>query len=286
MRYKFLKEHRGELGPIRKACEILGVSKSGYYEYLHRRKSNRQIEREALEGFVEEVFKAHKGRYGYRRVNRELRKSGIVVSEKRVLKVMRKLGLAAKGASRKWRRQRAFDPGDPRLNLVDRAFTVAARNVLWVGDITYVPTGEGWLYLATVIDAWSRKVVGWSMSHRITEDLAIDAINQAVGRERPGEGLVFHDDQGVRYTSRAFQKCLEGHGITQSASRPGDPYDNAVAESFFKTLKRELVNGRSYKTREEAKQDIFKYIGLYYNVRRMHSTLGYVSPCEYERKSA
>ena len=286
MRYRFLKEHRGELGPIRKACKTLRVSKSGFYEFLGRRKSNTQIEREALEGFVAEVFEEHRHRYGYRRINKELRKNGIVVSDKRVLNVMRKLGLQGKGATRKWRPQRQYQPGDPRLNLVEQVFTVPERNRLWVGDITYIPTGEGWLYLATVIDAWSRKVVGWSMSNRITEDLAIDAINQAVGRENPGDGLVFHDDQGAQYTSRAYQRCLEKHGITQSVSRPGNPYDNAVAESFFKTLKRELVNGRHYETREEAKQDIFKYIELYYNTKRTHSALGYKSPAEFERESA
>lgn len=288
MRFEFLKTHRGEFGPIRKACELMRVSKSGYYEYVHRRKSNAQIEREALEGFVADIFERHHARYGYRRINQELRRTGIFVSEKRVLHIMRRLGLVAKGATRKHSIQKRVEPGDPRLNLVERVFAVNERNRLWVGDITYVPTSEGWLYLAAVIDAFSRKVVGWSMSDRITEKVAIDAIGQAVGRERPPDdgSLVFHDDQGAQYTSEAFQRCLDSHGITQSASRPGTPLDNAVAESFFKTLKRELVKGRGYKTREEAKQDIFKYIELYYNAVRMHSTLGYVSPVEYERRCA
>ena len=288
MRCEFLKAHRGEFGPIRKACEILGVSKSEYYDYLKRRKSNAQIEREALEGFVVEKFELHKGRYGYRRINRELRRDGIAVSEKRVLSVMRKLGLKAKGATRRHRRAKAVEMGDPRVNLVNRMFGVDARNRLWVGDITYIPTREGWLYLAAVIDAFSRKVVGWSMSERITEKVAIDAMEQAVGREGPPDdgSLVFHDDQGAQYTSRSFQRCLDSHGIVQSVSRPGTPLDNAVAESFFKTLKRELVKERSYGTRDEAKQDIFKYIELYYNRVRMHSTLGYMSPVEYERQYA
>ena len=157
-----------------------------------------------------------------------------------------------------------------------------------MGDITYIPTREGWLYLAAVIDAFSRKVVGWSMSERITEKVAIDAMEQAVGREGPPDdgSLVFHDDQGAQYTSRSFQRCLDSHGIVQSVSRPGTPLDNAVAESFFKTLKRELVKERSYGTRDEAKQDIFKYIELYYNRVRMHSTLDYMSPVEYERQYA
>lgn len=288
VRFEFLKEHRGEIGPIKKACGLMKVSKSGFYEYLGRKKSDAQIEREAIEGFVVEAFERHKGRYGYRRINRELRKSGIVVSEKRVLRIMQKLGLAGKGATRKHRIQKKVEPGDPRLNLVERAFTVGERNRLWVGDITYIPTREGWLYLAAVIDAFSRKVVGWSMSERITEKVAIDATEQAVGREGPPDdgSLVFHDDQGAQYTSRSFQRCLDSHGIVQSVSRPGTPLDNAVAESFFKTLKRELVKERSYGTRDEAKQDIFKYIELYYNRVRMHSTLGYMSPVEYERQYA
>ena len=288
MRCEFLKEHRGEFGSIRKACKALGVSRSEYYDYAKRRKSNAQIEREALEGFVTEKFELHKGRYGYRRINRDLRRDGIVVSDKRVLAVMRKLGLQAKGTTRKHKRAKAVEKGDPRLNLVDRMFEVDGRNRLWVGDITYVCTWEGWLYLAAVIDAWHRKVVGWSMSDRITEKLAIDALEQAVGRENPPAdfSLVFHDDQGSQYTSRAFQRCLESHGIAQSMSRPGNPWDNALAESFFRTLKRELVDNRGYETREEAKQDIFKYIELYYNTRRMHSSIGYAAPCDLERDVA
>lgn len=227
------------------------VSKSSFYEYLGRKKSNAQIEREALEGFVVEAFERHKGRYGYRRIDRELRKSGIAVSEKRVLRIMQKLGLAGKGATRKRRIQKKVEPGDPRLNLAERAFSVGERNRLWVGDIAYMPTSEGWLYLAAVIDAFSRKVVGWSMSERIAEKVAIDAIGQAVGREDPPDdgGLVFHDDQGAQRASRSFQRCLGSHGIVRSASRPGTPLDNAVAESFSKTLKRELAEERGYGTR-------------------------------------
>ena len=264
------------------------VSKSGFHEYLSRKKSNAQIEREELEGFAVEAFHRRKGRYGCRRIDRELRKSGIAVSEKRVLRIMQKLGLAGKGAARKRRIQKKVEPGDPRLNLAERAFSADGRNRLRAGDIAYMPASEGRLYLAAAIDAFSRKVVGWSMSERITEKVAIDAIEQAVGREDPPDdgSLVFHDDQGVQYTSRSFQRCLDSHGIVQSVSRPGTPLDNAVAESFFKTLKRELVKERSYRTRDEAKQDIFKYIELYYNRVRMHSTLGYMSPVEYERQYA
>lgn len=172
------------------------VSKSGFCECLSRKKPNARIERGALEGFAVEAFGRHKGRYGYRRIGRELRRSGIAVGEKRVLRITRKLGLAGKGAARKHRIQRKAEPGDPRLSLVERAFAVGGRNRLWVGDITCMPTREARPCPAAVIDAFSRKVVGWSMPGRVTEKVAIDAVGQAVGREGPPDdgGLVFHDD--------------------------------------------------------------------------------------------
>lgn len=167
-------------------------------------------------------------------------------------------------------------------------FDVEARNRLWVGDITCIETGEGWPCLAAVIDAFRRKVVGWSMSGRMTEKPVADSLEQAVGRESPPDdfSLVFHDDQGSQHASRAFQRCLESHGIAQSMARPGNQWDNALAKSFFRTLKRELVNGKGCKTREEAKQDAFKYIELYCNRRRMHSSIGCNAPCNLERDFA
>lgn len=264
------------------------VSKSGFHEHLGRKKPNAQIGREALEGFVVEAFERHKRRYGCRRIDREPRKSGIVVSGKRVLHIMQKLGLAGKGAARERRIQKKVEPGDPRLNLAERAFAVGGRNRIRAGGIACMPASEGRLYLAAAIDAFSRKAVGRSMSERIAEKVAIDAIGQAVGREGPPDdvGLVFHDDQGAQHASRSFQRCLDSHGMVRSASRPGTPPGNAVAESFFKTLKRELAEERGYGTRDEAKQDIFKHIEPYCNRVRMHSTLGYMSPVEYEWQHA
>ena len=205
-----------------------------------------------------------------------------------MLRIMRKLGLAGRGATRKRRIRKKVEPGDPRPNLAERAFSAGGRNRLRVGDIACMPASEGRLYLAAAIDAFSRKVVGWSMSERITEKVAVDAMEQAVGREGPPDdgGLVFHGDQGAQYASRPFRRCPDSHGVVRSASRPGTPLGNAVAESFFKTLKRELAEGRGYGTRDEAEQDIFKYIELYCNRARMHSALGYMSPAEYERQYA
>ena len=288
MRCEFIKAHRGEFGPIGKACEILRVSRSEYYDYLNRPKSNAQIEREALEGFVVEKFEPRKGRYGHRRINRELRRDGMVVSEKRVLAVMRRPGLQARGTARRHRRAKPVEKGDPRVNLINRVFDVDARNRLWVGGITHIDTDEGRLCLAAVIDAWHRRVVGWSMPGGITERPAMDALGQAVGGEDPPDdsSLVFHDGQGSQYASRAFRRCLESHGIAQSMSRPGNPWDNAVAESFFKTLRRELINDRRYKTGDEARQEVFKYVELHYNRQRLHSKNGYMAPCDLERDAA
>ena len=185
--------------------------------------------------------------------------------------------------------EKKVEQGDPRLNLVERAFAVGGRNRLWAGDIACMPAREGWLYLAAVTGSFSRKVVGWSMSGHIAEKVAIDAIGRAVGGEGPPDdgSLVFHDDQGAQHASRSFRRRLDSHGIVQSVSRPGTPLDNAVAGSFFKTLKRELAEGRSHGTRDEAsKQNIFKRIELYCNRVRMHSTLGYMSSVEYERQYA
>ena len=262
------------------------ASKSGFYEHPSRKKPNAQTGREALEGFVAEALHRHKGRCGCRRIGREPRKSGIAVSEKRVLRIMRKLGLAGRGATRKRRIQKKVEPGGPRLNPAERAFAAGGRNGLRAGGIARMPAREGRPYLAAATGAFSRKVVGWLMSGRIAEKAAIDAIGRAVGREGPPDdgGLVFHDGQGAQHVSRSFQRCLDSHGVAQSASRPGTPLDNAAAEPFFETLKRESVEGRSYGTRDEAKQDIFKYIELYYNRVRMRSALGCMSPVEYERQ--
>ena len=285
MRLESLKEHRGELGPIGKACGILRVSKSEYHGYVKRGKSDAQIGREALGGFVAERLGLHKGRHGYRRINRELRRDGAVVSENRVLAVMRELGLRAKGASGRHERAKAVEMGGPRVDLVGRAFDAEARNKPWAGGITCIGAGEGRLCLATAIDAFHGKVAGWSMSGRMAERLVADALGQAVGREGPPDGfsLAFHDDRGSQHASRAFRRCLESHGIAQSMSRPGDPWDNALAESLFKTLRRELMNGKGHKTREEAKQDVFKYIELYCTRQGMRSSIGYSAPCDLER---
>ena len=252
MRLEFLKEHRGEIGPIKKACGLMKASKSGFYEYLGRKKSNAQIEREARAPHRAEARACRRGR-GPRTPHPEEGRAGRPSAEPGGARLHRGRAQQALG-------------GRHHLHTHKRGVALSRGR-----DRRLLPQGRG--------------LVNVRAHHR---EVAIDAMEQAVGREGPPDdgSLVFHDDQGAQYTSRSFQRCLDSHGIVQSVSRPGTPLDNAVAESFFKTLKRELVKERDYGTRDEAKQDIFKYIELYYNRVRMHSTLGYMSPVEYERQYA
>lgn len=217
-----------------------------------------------------------------------MRRGGIVVSGKRVPHIMRKPGIAAEGAAGRHRIAEKVEPGDPRPNLVERVFSVGGRSRLRVGGMTCMPALEGRLCLAAAIDAFSRKAAGRPMPDRIAGKVAVDAIEQAAGREDPPDdgSLVFHGGQGARYASKAFRRCSDPHGMTQSTSGPGTPSGDAAAESFFKTLRRELANERNYETREEAKQDIFKHVEPCCNRVRMHSYPGYMSPDEYERKCA
>ena len=247
-------------------------------------KSDAQIEREALEGFVAERFDLRKGRYGYRRINRELRRDGIVVSEKRVLAVMRELGLQAKGVSRKRKRAKAVEMGDPRVDLVDRAFDVEARNKLWAGDIACIGTGEGWLCLAAVIGAFHRKVVGWPMFGRMTKKPVADALEQAVGRESPPDdlGLVFHDDQGSQHASRgvpAPPRVPWNHPIHVAA---GQPMGQRAREIILQDVQARAGERQGLQDEEQAKRDVLKYIEPCCNMRRMHSSIGYNAPCDLE----
>ena len=198
---------------------------------------------------------------------------------------MKKLRLLAKGTRKRYRHINSNSTGKERINILDRQFSAVEKNKVWLTDITYINTAQGFLYLAVFLDVFSRKVVGWSMSKRMTENLVIDAFLQAYGRENPDEGLLVHSDQGSQYASKAFQMVLHQHDCVQSMSHKGTPYDNAPMESFYRTLKRELVDDEHYSNQLQAQQSIFKYIELYYNPKRAHSTLGYKSPIEYERSS-
>lgn len=285
MRFQFLKEHQKKYN-IKKACKILKVSRSGYYDYLKRRKSNRAIENEALTEMIEDIFEKNKGRYGARRIQLILERQGVKINQKRVSKLMSARGLIAKGTRKAYRKVKKGTPCEEKENILNRVFTANARNKVWVGDITYVPTKHGFLYLAVFIDIFSRKVTGWAMDTRIRDSLVLSALNQAIGREHPEKGLIVHTDRGSQYTSQRFQALLNRYGFVQSMSRKGNPYDNAIMESFYRTLKRELVQDAHYENPEQARQDIFRYIELYYNTERIHSALGWLSPAQFESQNA
>jgi len=281
VKYAFIAAHRVEFH-LRPMCRVLRASSSGFHEWFARESSRREIEDARLLAKIKKIFKASGDTYGSRRVARQLRLEGEMCSRRRVARLMRANGLVPKT-------RRKFKPTTDSKhdlpvaeNLLARDFTPAGPNQVWVSDITYIWTMEGWLYLAVVIDLFNRGVVGWSMSERIKRHLVIDALCMAVGRRSCGEGLIHHSDRGSQYASHDYQKLLTKHGMLCSMSKKGDCWDNAVAESFFGSLKTERVHHRRYRTREEARRDIFEYIEVFYNRIRLHSTLGYVSPAQFE----
>lgn len=267
-------------------CRVLGVTRSGYYAWKGRAEGPRVADNQRLDEAIQCLFDRHKGRYGAPRLTLELRGEGWQVSRRRVAQRMRALGLRAR-AARKYKAttQSKHDlPVAP--NRLEQDFTAPAPNRVWVSDITYIWTAEGWLYLAAVLDLHARSVVGWAMADRMTRDLVMSALVMAVGRRRPEPGLIVHSDRGSQYASHDYQALLAAHGCLCSMSRKGDCYDNAAMESFFHTLKVEQVNDANYRTREEAKADVFEYIETYYNPIRRHSTLNYLSPRDFENRMA
>lgn len=269
--------------PVSVMCEVLKVSKSGYYAWLRRPESKRRAEDKALSELIKEIHKDSKGEYGSPKIHGELRRRGTNCGRKRVARLMRKDGLKAK-TIRKFKATTNSDHNLPVAeNLLNRDFTPDAPNKAWVADITYIWTNEGWLYLAVVIDLFSRAVVGWSMSERMTRSLVIDAFALAVMRRNPPPGLIHHSDRGSQYASNDFQALLDKHGAICSMSRKGNCWDNAPAESFFAVLKRAVVFHNQYQTRAEARQSIFDYIERFYNRKRIHSSLGYRTPFEVDQ---
>ena len=283
MKFRFIHEHLAGAYPLEVACEVLEVSRSGYYAWRDRPASARAERREELAEKVKAVHERNRGVYGSPRVCAALRASGESACENTVAKVMRERGIRAK--TKKKFVPRTTDSAHERPvapNVLDRQFGAQAPDRKWAVDITYVPTGEGWLYLAGVIDLCSRKVVGWSMADHMRTGLVADALSMALARRRPGAGLLHHSDRGVQYASEDYQHLLQSHGIECSMSGRGDCYDNAVMESFWGTLKTELVNHERYETREQARASIFEYIEVFYNRTRLHSSLGYLSPEQFE----
>jgi transposase InsO family protein len=282
VKFAFIKERLQDM-PAEVACDVLEVSRSGYYAWLDRPQSGQGRRRRELAAKIQAVHADNRGVYGSPRVHKALKASGQSVSENTVAKVMRLQGLRAKAKRKFVPRTTDSAHGRPVApNVLDRQFTAAEPNRKWAGDITYIPTDEGWLYLAGVIDLHSRRIVGWSMGDHMQTDLVADALSMALARRQPGAGLLHHSDRGVQYASDAYQSMLLDHGIQGSMSGKGDCWDNAVMESFWATLKTELVHQEHYATREQARQSIFEYIEVFYNRKRLHSSLGYVSPETFE----
>lgn len=259
------------------------MSRSGYYAWLSRGESERSKENRWLLSEIRMAHERSHKTYGSPRVTAELHAQGVGCGENRVARLMRLNGIQSK-RRRKYRvttNSKHNLPVSP--NLLAREFTVDRPNAVWVSDITYIWTSEGWVYLAGVVDLYSRMVVGWSMSNRITGDLTLDALNQAFGRRRPKAGLLHHSDRGSQYASGDYRKLLKVQQVTCSMSRKADPWDNAPMESFFATLKTELIYDERFATREDAKAKIFEYIEVFYNRERRHSSLGFKSPVDFER---
>jgi len=282
MKYLFIKDHRS-IFRLEKMCQVLSISKSGYYSWLKRGKSKTQLANKRLLKRIRDIFHNNHQRYGYRRVWFELHLRGIQCSKNRVARLMKAESLKAKRIKRFKITTKSKHNLPVAPNLLNKDFVVTAPDRVWVSDITYIWTWEGWMYLAVIIDLYARKVVGWSMNTRINKELVLSALNQAIDRRRPTAGLTFHSDRGSQYASNEVRRMLEKHCMRQSMSRKGDCYDNAVAESFFATLKTELIYPNFFATRLEARSKIFEYIEIYYNRRRIHSYLNYMTPDQFEK---
>lgn len=283
MRYAFIDEHQ-ETWPVSVQCTALEVSRSGFYDYLSRpQEANLGAEQVKLLARVKAIAEKTRYSYGSRRMARALQDEGFQVGRAKARRFMAEAGVSVKRAKRRGPVTTESRHGyNMSPNVLARQFDVARPDQAWAGDMTYIWTGEGWLYLSTLLDLYSRKVVGWAMSSRIDTELAKDALQMAIGRRAPSPGLMHHTDRGSPYASHAYQSLLKEHGMTCSMSGKGECLDNAVAERFFGSLKREWTSHRYYETRQEARDDIIEYIEMFYNSNRKHSYLGYVSPNEYE----
>jgi len=285
VRYRFIEAEKA-LYPIRLMCRLLLVSRSGFYRWLaggaDRYESARERSNRTLMVRIRSIHASSDGSYGSPRVCRALRTQGLHLSENRTARLMRQAGIRGKKATFRKQTTRADKSKIAAPNHLARAFVAEKPNQKWVADITYVPTREGWLYLAVVLDLFSRRIVGHHTSSRMTTDLVTRALDHALRSRRPVKGLLHHSDRGSQYTSEAHLRLLRQCGAVASMSRSGECYDNAVAESFFATLKTELIHHRRFATRADATTAIFRYIELFYNPTRLHSTLGYMSPVQFE----
>jgi len=285
MKYEFIERERSEFS-VEKMCRVFNVSRSGFYGWKRQKDNGKRIkEDQVLLELIKKSYQESRGTYGSPRMVIDVREKGLPCGENRIARIMRKNGIAAK-TRRKFKvtttQSKHKFPVAP--NLLKRNFSASAPNQVWLSDMTYVRTDEGWLYLAVILDVFNRQIVGWGMGDRLTADLVLRAFHQAVGMRHPAPGLIFHSDRGVQYACSEFRKVLQENRMIQSMSGKGNCYDNAMMESFFHTLKTELIYFRKYQTRMEAQGEIFEYIGVFYNRIRRHSSLGYQSPHAFEQQ--
>jgi transposase InsO family protein len=283
VKFLFIDEHRDKYN-VKPMAEILGVSASGYYEWLQRSKSPRHRHRLELARAIEDIHRSSRGAYGSPRIFKQLKALGFKTSRATVERLMRESGIRSK----RRRRFRVVTTDSKHSmpvaeNHLAQQFEPTKPNEKWSADITYIPTKEGWLYLAVILDLYSRRVVGWSMDERISTELTLRALRMALSGREPGAGLMHHSDRGSQYAARDYRRLLEARGVVCSMSRKGNCYDNAVTESFFGSLKTEFVYHETFETRAEARTKIFEWIEGFYNRTRLHSTLGFMSPEQYER---
>lgn len=283
MKYKFMQDYARKFS-IERMSRVFGVSRGGYYRFIQAKPSARKQENERLLQKIKVIHESSRHTYGSPRVHAELQEEGEICSRKRVAKIMHQAGVVAKMKKRFKVTTRANPDALPAPNLLQQDFTADKPNQRWVADFTYVATQEGWLYVATVLDLFSRRIIGLSMSNRMTTELVANALQQALIHRKPPADLIHHSDRGCQYTSFAFRNLLKEHNIIASMSGTGNCYDNATMESFYHTLKTEHIYFECYKTRHEAKQSIFEYVEIFYNRKRRHSTLGYSTPMAFEAK--
>ncbi|HHX52497.1 MAG TPA: IS3 family transposase [Erysipelothrix sp.] len=278
--FRFIEGYQGPLS-IAETCTILKVSRAGYYKHKQRCPSATEIENEVLSELLSAIFQEHKERYGSRRIQFILKRDyQLAVSRRRITRLLQAQGMYTRGTRRKYRRQQQENPV-VQNNKVNQNFEVSSKNILWFGDITYIQTAEGTLYLSSYIDAYSRRVVGYQIENHMRDELVIECLIAAVNREKPKPGLIIHVDQGTQYTGHRFFDAIQDHELVLSHSRKGNPYDNAVMESFYKTLKREVLEKYGFKTKSDAVMIIVDYLENYYNSKRIHSSLNYLTPDEY-----
>ena len=286
MRYRFIQAEKA-VYPVGVLCRVLDVARSGFYAWCQRPLSMRAQENQGLMTHIRACYQASRGRYGSPRIHQDLRAHGLQVGRHRVARLMRLQGLRSVSRRRAWKRSGLAAPDVVAANTLRRAFAATRPNEKWVSDITYVPTRQGWLYVAVLLDLYSRRIVGWAMEDQMTTTLTLRALEMALQQRSVSGGLLHHSDRGSQYGALAYQQQLAIRGIRCSMSRPGNCWDNAVVESFFATLKTELLSvAPVYGTRQQARTAIFEYVERFYNRTRRHSTLGYLSPAEFERRAA